>query len=90
MVSILPQVVTTVVVCRLHGAGSDKRCLNLESLIIQLNDARLTKPEEIIWNQQASLQNLEHQVAQMSMSLVEHLEGSLLSNTEVNPLKSHK
>ena len=38
---------------------------------IQSNDTRLTKQEEIVWNQQALLLNLKHQVAEIAKLLAE-------------------
>lgn len=57
---------------------------------IQANDVRLVGHEQLVRKQQASLQNLEHQVAQIANTLAKHPQGSLLSNTEVNPQESLK
>lgn len=46
---------------------------DLVSKILQANDVWFTNHEEIMRNQQASLQNLEHQVSQITKTLAEHL-----------------
>lgn len=55
-----------------------------------MNDVHLTGQEELLRNQQASLQNLEHQVVQITKTLAEHPQGLLPSNTKVNPWESRK
>lgn len=58
---------------------------DLVSKILQANDVWFTNHEEIMRNQQALLQNLEHQVSQIAKALTEHPQGFLPSNIEVNP-----
>ncbi|PPR85868.1 hypothetical protein GOBAR_AA34823 [Gossypium barbadense] len=62
--------------------------LNLEEMLskcISVSETRFQNTETALKNQQASIQGLETQIGQLSKLISERPQGSLPSNTELNP-----
>ncbi|XP_048228932.1 uncharacterized protein LOC125369797 [Ricinus communis] len=73
--------------------GSQEKKPNLEELMtkfIATSENRFRQTHSAIRNQQASIQNLETQIGQLSRMMAERQPGTLPSNTESNPREHAK